>query len=69
MTVMSAQALEIRSETLAHDPKPQLTCVAGSSVAYKRVTLRYTYISTPSKNVGNSNVPLGFREAHMLTLG
>jgi hypothetical protein len=56
-------------ETLAHDPKPQLTWVAGASVAYKKVTVRYTYISTPSKNVSNSNVPLGFRAAHMVTLG
>jgi type IV secretory pathway component VirB8 len=48
--------------------KPQLTWVAGASVAYKKVTVRYTYISTPSKNVSNSNGPLGFRVVHMVTL-
>jgi hypothetical protein len=56
-------------ETLARDPKPQLAWVASASVAYKKVTVRYTSISTPSKNVSNSNVPLGFTAAHMVTLG
>ena len=56
-------------QSLSHDPKPQLTWVAGASVAYKRVTLRYTYISTPSRNVSDSNIPLGFKSANMLTLG
>lgn len=56
-------------ETLEHKPRWELTYVAGASIAYKGVTVRYTYIATPPTHVTNKNIPLGYKGAHMLTLG
>ncbi|USE78821.1 hypothetical protein NDR89_19475 [Cupriavidus gilardii] len=56
-------------ETLSHSPKWDWTWVAGASVAYRNVTLRYTYIHTPPRDMTNKNIPLGYKGAHMVTLG
>lgn len=56
-------------EILSHIAKPQFTWVAGASVAYKSVILRYIYMPTPSRNVSDANIPLGWKAAHMLTIG
>lgn len=56
-------------ETLSHIAKPQLTWIVGAGVAYDGFTVRYVYMNTPSKNVSDANVPLGYKAAHMLTVG
>lgn len=56
-------------ERLSYNAPWTWTMLAGASVSYKDVVLRYTYIRTPSRGVTGKNIPFGAKDAHMLTLG
>lgn len=56
-------------ETLSYDAPWTWTILAGASITYKDVVLRYTYIRTPSRGTTGKNIPFGAKDAHMITLG
>lgn len=51
-----------------HSPRIELGTIVGASIAYKRVVVRYNYVITPPRHYDDTNVPQGWKGAHMLTV-